>query len=193
MKIFLRIRHWQLFLLMVGPAILLDIILFGSFVFPLDRSYVFILFPFVMIFCMAILFGWLYAMGTNLHKQLPGNVRMNLVLFVILCLVAFIVIVLTSVLIFISVNRTLADQEPPDVPMSLSLALFIYLFFMFCIFYCLYFIARALKAVELQRPVSIGDYIGEFFLLWFYMIGVWIIQPRLNKLFIKKQSAATYI
>ena len=67
----------------------------------------------------------------------------------------------------------------------------IHLFSMFCIFYCLYFNAKALKAVEWQRPVTFGDFAGEFFLLWFYPIGVWIIQPRVNKLFEKNSDPST--
>jgi hypothetical protein len=59
----------------------------------------------------------------------------------------------------------------------------LHLFSMFCIFYCLYFNAKALKAVEWRRPVTFGDYAGEFFLLWFFPLGIWFIQPRINQLF----------
>jgi len=60
---------------------------------------------------------------------------------------------------------------------------------LFCVFYIFYFNAKSLKAVELQRPVTFGDYIGEFFLLLFFPIGVWIIQPRINKIFEEKEEA----
>jgi hypothetical protein len=59
----------------------------------------------------------------------------------------------------------------------------LHLFSMFCIFYCLYFIAKSLKSVELQRPVTFNDYAGEFVLIWFFPIGVWVIQPRINNIF----------
>jgi hypothetical protein len=59
----------------------------------------------------------------------------------------------------------------------------LHLFSMFCIFYCLYFNAKALKIVEWQRPVTFSDFAGEFFLIWFFPIGIWIIQPRINRLF----------
>jgi hypothetical protein len=54
---------------------------------------------------------------------------------------------------------------------------------MFCIFYCFYFTAKVLKTVELQKPVTFNDYAGEFFLIWFFPIGIWFIQPRINRLF----------
>ena len=141
---------------------------------------------------MVILFGWLYATGTNLHRILPVNVNMNRVSFIILCLVAFTFMILIFVLIFISINRTLTDKGPSDLSMSPGLIIFLFFFITFCTFYCLYFNAKALKAVELQRPVTIGDYAGEFILLLFFMIGVWIIQPRLNKLFSEKKAPETY-
>ena len=61
--------------------------------------------------------------------------------------------------------------------------------YIFCIFYCFYFVARTLKAVEWQKPVTLGDYILEIVLFWFYFVGVWFIQPRINKLFDTAESA----
>ena len=53
---------------------------------------------------------------------------------------------------------------------------------MFCMFYMLYFTSKTIKTVELQREVTFGEFIGEFFALWFYIIGIWFIQPKVNKL-----------
>jgi putative effector of murein hydrolase LrgA (UPF0299 family) len=58
----------------------------------------------------------------------------------------------------------------------------IHLFAMFCIFYSLYFVAKTIKTVELQRAVTFSDFVLEFFLIWFYPIGIWIIQPQINKM-----------
>jgi hypothetical protein len=30
--------------------------------------------------------------------------------------------------------------------------------------------------------VKFKDFVGEFFLVWFFPIGVWILQPTINKL-----------
>jgi hypothetical protein len=30
--------------------------------------------------------------------------------------------------------------------------------------------------------VNFGEFAGEFFMLWFYFIGIWIIQPKINKM-----------
>jgi hypothetical protein len=58
----------------------------------------------------------------------------------------------------------------------------LHLFSMFCIFYCLYFVSKTFKTVELQREVSFSDFAGEFFMIWFFPIGVWIVQPKINKM-----------
>jgi len=64
----------------------------------------------------------------------------------------------------------------------------VHFFCMFCIFYCLYFNAKALKAAEWQRPVTFSDFAGEFFMIWFFPVGIWILQPRINKLFENKSG-----
>jgi hypothetical protein len=51
----------------------------------------------------------------------------------------------------------------------------------------LYFVAKTFKTVELQREVSFSDFVGEFFMIWFYPVGIWIIQPKINKM-IEEQS-----
>jgi len=58
----------------------------------------------------------------------------------------------------------------------------LHLFSMFCIFHTIYFVAKTIRTAELQRVVTFGDFAGEFFLLWFYIIGIWIIQPKVNRL-----------
>ena len=51
-----------------------------------------------------------------------------------------------------------------------------------CIIFGLRFAAKTMKSVELGRMARFGDYAGEFFLMWFSIIGFWVLQPRLNKL-----------
>lgn len=91
-----------------------------------------------------------------------------------------------------SANGMMENETPPAVELIMSLVVIIiplHLFSMFCIFYSLYFVAKTYKTVELQRQVSFSDFAGEFFMIWFYPIGIWIIQPKLNKI-IENESAA---
>ena len=52
----------------------------------------------------------------------------------------------------------------------------------FCVLYIMYFAAKSIKTAQLKRKVKFGDFVGDFFLLWMYPIGVWIEQPIINKI-----------
>jgi putative effector of murein hydrolase LrgA (UPF0299 family) len=65
----------------------------------------------------------------------------------------------------------------------LFLVIPLHLFSMFCMFYQLYFVSKTIKTAELKRKVTFSDYLGEFFMIWFFPIGIWIIQPKINRLF----------
>ena len=82
-------------------------------------------------------------------------------------------------------NGFFENGKEPDTSMIgglLGVIIPLHLFSMFCIFYCLYFVAKTFKTVELQREVSFSDFAGEFFLFWFFPIGIWIVQPKINKM-----------
>jgi hypothetical protein len=53
---------------------------------------------------------------------------------------------------------------------------------MFSTFLAMLFTAKMLKSAELKKEAVISDYLGDFFLIWFYPIGIWIIQPRIHRL-----------
>lgn len=50
------------------------------------------------------------------------------------------------------------------------------------IFYALFTAARTLKSVELRRPAGFGEYLVDLLLLWFFPVGLWLIQPRVQRL-----------
>ena len=66
----------------------------------------------------------------------------------------------------------------------------LHLLSMFGMFYSLYFVAKTFKTVELQKEVNFSEFAGEFFMLWFYFIGIWIIQPKINKMVSNKNTTA---
>jgi hypothetical protein len=67
---------------------------------------------------------------------------------------------------------------------SFMLVIFpLHIFSMFCMLYSLYFVAKTIKTVELQKECTFKDFIEEFILILFYPVGLWIIQPRINKIY----------
>jgi len=59
----------------------------------------------------------------------------------------------------------------------------LHLFAMVCAFYCFSFVAKCLARVETGKAQPFSKYAGTFLLLWFFPLGVWIIQPKINRLY----------
>jgi hypothetical protein len=178
---FLTFKHWQLFGLLMGIPMIFQIISIGSIVSSNDPTAEFKFFPVMMILYLGLFLGWFYSLGTNLHKKLPETVNMNLKKFKIFLLIPAIYMVLFTFYMSSIFSNVSTGIEPNPAIWGIIFPL--HLFSMFCLFYCLYFISKELKAVEWQKPVTFSDFAGEFFLIWFFPLGIWIIQPRINKLF----------
>jgi hypothetical protein len=178
---FLTFKHWQLFGLLMGIPMIFQIISIGSIVSSNDPTAEFKFFPVMMILYLGLFLGWFYSLGTNLHKKLPETVNMNLKKFKIFLLIPAIYMVLFTFYMSSIFSNVSTGIEPNPAIWGIIFPL--HLFSMFCLFYCLYFISKELKAVEWQKPVTFSDFAGEFFLIWFFPFGIWIIQPRINKLF----------
>jgi hypothetical protein len=189
---FLKAKHWVLFLFTFGIPMVLQFVMMGfllSNMFssknldsfePFDSMK---FFPLVMILFMAVLYGWFWSIAIGLQKKVPENVKMKVKKFKF-----FFFIPLTYFLLFMgSFFFTFGSLFHNESNFGFLGGLYIFiipihLFSMFCIFYIFYFVAKTFKTVELQREVTFGDFAGEFFLLIFYPIGIWLIQPKINKM-----------
>lgn len=194
MKIFLRMKHWQLFSLLFGIPFIFQVIGTTSIAYFKNPTILFMAFPTIMFLYMAAFFSWFYTLGTNLNRKLPDTVKMNLKKFKILLSIPIVYIILICIFLFglfKSLSEMVASGSPDPAAFStvqpswilIALVIPLHFFSIFCIFYSLYFIAKSLKLAEGQRAVQFNDFAGEFFLIWFFPIGVWIIQPRINRLF----------
>ena len=175
MDILLRLKHWQLFALTWGSGILLNVLTVS------DPMLMFKFFPLVMILFTIGTFGWIWAIATGLHQKLPPNIKLNVRQFKVIFAIPIIYILLLCIglsFLFFGGNRDLLGEMGGLT----AIIILLHLLSMGCIFYGIRFAAKTLRAVELGRPVKFGDYAGEFFLIWFSIIGYWILQPRINKL-----------
>ncbi|TXJ29665.1 MAG: hypothetical protein E6Q24_00180 [Chitinophagaceae bacterium] len=189
MKLLLYLKHWQLFLLIVGLPLLFD---FVSTIMLAqgNLSFITIAFLITMILVVVVLLGWFYTLGINLYKKIPDTVQMNLRKFKLFLIIPVVYILFLQLFFFNTFSKTIAS-EGEAVVRGAEFLIPLHLFCMFCILYCLYFNAKALKAAEWQRPVTFSDFAGEFFLLWFFPFGVWVLQPRINSLFAEDKGMVT--
>jgi hypothetical protein len=193
---FLKAKHWQLFGLMFGLPMIFQFIIMGTMMANIgsmqepEPSNVFNsmkLFPIIMIVYMGVFFGWFWSIAIGLQVKIPQNIKMKVKNFKIFFFIPLFYLTVLSVLISIMFMR-ISDGNGLGggvITGQVGIIIPLHLLSIFSMFYILYFVSKTIKTVELQREVSFGDYAGEFFMIWFYPIGIWIIQPKLNKMFEK--------
>ena len=181
MRIFLTLKHWQIFIIMVAIPLFFQVLEIGLFFFASGQVELYYYYQLLMTLFWAPMFAWFYSLGAALHKRLPATVTMNLVRFKLLLFVPCIYLLLSAVFINSVASFGLSAIQP-SVPILITDQLLRFVSIA-CMLYCIYFVAKALKAVEWQKPVVLNDFTGEFFLVWFFPVGIWFIQPRINSLF----------
>jgi hypothetical protein len=134
-------------------------------------SPLFDIFTYLAVFSSIVGSCWFYVAGEELHKRLPVERQFNLSnykLFVIIPVVADVAI-LAAPGVFGETSSM--DLSRPIQLIGLILAIINDVN-----------LAKALVSVETNRTANFGDAGKEFFLLLFFIIGVWWIQPRMTRL-----------
>lgn len=193
-NLFLKAKHWHLFLLSFVLPFGVQFILMGVMMSSMlsqsnpDPSFImgyFKFFPFIFFLFVVVLWGWIWSMAVGLQSKVPPHVKMKVTKFQVFFIIPVVYIFLFLFFITTSVSGLASSGAELSVGVFgaiFALVVPLHLFSMFCIFYTLYFAAKTVKTVELQREVTFSDFAGEFFLIWFYPVGVWIIQPKVNKM-----------
>jgi hypothetical protein len=180
-NLFLRAAHWQIFTLL-AVLYLMDTVVAISLIGAESTSVKNIPLPTLLFLqttamvTFAAFFFWLWTMGAFLNSLVKPALRLSLGLF-------------RFALIFPLVYG-LAFPFFAWLPRALSIYVIapIHLFAMACVIYSLRFVAKSLALQEERRFLTFRDYYPSFFLLWFFPIGVWWIQPKVNKLYVARAN-----
>lgn len=189
---FLKAKHWQLFLLIFGIPFVFNIILVINIISGLaigcepDFTKItdhFKFIPVIAFISATFQYGWFWSTGIGLQKAVPNELKMQTGFFKLSVIFPY-VYMIVFMLVFVLLLKTFMHEpfNPIGLIAAMAIVVPLHLFAIFCTIYCYYFVARTYKTAELKRKVTFGDYIGEFFLIWFYPIGVWLIQPGINKM-----------
>lgn len=178
---FLKAKHWQLFLLTFGLPLIVQFITIVSMVTLSNSDTPFIInyiqyILIIMLVSMGVLFGWFWSVVIGLIHKIPQNISIKVKRFKI-----FFFIPLVYILMIILFIISLTNGVEPN-PLFFILFIPLHLLSMFGIFHSLYYVAKVFKTIELQKEVSFSDFAGEFFMIWFFPIGIWLIQPKINKM-----------
>jgi hypothetical protein len=162
---FLRAKHWHIFVLL--------------FAIPQVASFAAIVTMQNMLFIVVVtaafgvcLLAWCWSLGSFLSSGIKAQFRMKpgFFRFAVLYPLLYVPVFLWWVA-FSSANGAAVVIVP------------LHLLGMACMVYVLYFVSRNLVMAETGKPASFSDYIGTLILFWFFPVGVWFVQPRVNRLY----------
>ena len=163
MNIFLKLKHWQVFLIWILGSIQLSIFMKTNFWFI---SYAIYFGPF---------FLWIYSIGRILNKNYPELIRRMNIWWVLYSL---------SVITF-AINHRYMVTKSFEIIDSWIIAL-TGIIGLIAITKIAIYSAKSIKRAELNKEHKTADLVSEICLIYFFVIGIWILQPRLNKIMTEK-------
>lgn len=204
MNFLLKIKHWQLFFLSIFISLLATIIV-GILLFSVAEEtfwsgistffYLLAFIPLSLINLCNVFLCWMLAISIQFQKKLPPELQMKTIWLkivmipTIICGIFFLFFPLSffmSDLFETSFFKTFGDFFG-----ILYIALIVfyasYLPVLFAL-YGVFFTAKTYRTVQLQRETVIKEYIGDFFLILFFPIGIWILQPKINKIMAQEEQ-----
>ncbi len=170
---------------------------FGNFELA-DYNIYFYLFIGLMLLAMLIQVGWYHAVGQDLKRYLPDHTELKDSTFKI-TLPLQILTTLAMIGLFWYGWNWLGDSIPGWIEndgideenvqdFAFSFLKVMGLFgaiglvgFAAQIYNC-FFVGKTLKTIEEGRPVKGGELVGYVILSYFLVVGVWILQPKVNRL-----------
>lgn len=186
MNTLLRMKHWQIFLLVVGTAIILQMIqniwyFSAGDAYPLPPQNILGL---VLVVPLLIYFAWIAAVSLRFSRSTlspsmkTGRFRTSLW---VSCISHILLLVY-----FWYYPRYLAQAgEEEVVPVSV-ITIFVFVALL-TLFYCLSFLAKAVVQAERPNKIVSAEYFSEFIMALMFPLGIWFLQPRINRL--EKEAA----
>ena len=167
MSFFLKLRHWELFLMLALPTVMT--LMFGIPLKPLVVAS-------IGLFMLLVLFLWMFSIGNWSNRRLPEARRLNPLPFAAGLVVPIVYLVMY---IFLYIPQ-LADGAPARPPLWL---LPMHMLSLAGIFYGIWYTARQLKSLQENEEADFLIFSSTFFLLFIFPLGVWLIQPGVNELY----------
>lgn len=180
MEVLRKIKHWQIFLLVVGIPLLVQMI--QNIIYLTSGQGNEAAYPagvgLILILPLLIYYGWIGSVGMAFSKRSAspslntGRFRLSLW---VSCLTSVFLLVY-----FWAYPQTINQAEEEAIPiMMVGVLVFVSLF---TLFYCLSFMARSIVQLERGRRINSAEFFSEFVMAVMFPIGIWLLQPRINRL-----------
>ena len=173
MRFFLKAKHWQLFILLFGPMFFARALRFNFIMNGKQASPILVLLPAALIG--ALFFGWLWSVSAACSRELPKELVSS---------PRPMQVGLVYALFYLAISGFFFGSGA-SLP---GYIIIMHMMAMVAMFYALGFTAKQLAKLELKKAVSFYEYSGPFFLFWFFPVGIWFIQPKVNKLLGSKNA-----
>lgn len=167
MNLLLKIKHWQLFSLIIGPQVLINILHnnVGSYIEVFSK-----------VLNILIVLGWLWTVGIILIKNYQLDFKHFWFKIAFFWLAFYF-----SYSSFTNLNIYVSEIDREWIINKWGLWL-PHLLFMASAIYCFGFCARTVRTIELGRVASLSQYFGYGFLILLFPFGIWFLQPKLNRM-----------
>ena len=159
MKIFLKLKHWKMFLIWILGSIQMNIFMKTQIWFI----------SFIVYF--GLIFGWIYSIGKVLNEK-NAEILKKLNIWSI----AYIISIIPFVINFHNLEIGYFEEMNQLVSIPAGIMAFI------SIVNVVLISAKSLKQKEENKELTFSNYAKEFFLIIYMVIGIWILQPKLNKI-----------
>ena len=191
----LKAKHWQIFLFIVVLPFIAQLVFMGimfnilgvnsqapEMIYALFIPFI-VIFVILMFLMLFVIFAWLWSLVIGLKDNIPEDLQLNLSRFKLFFFIPIVYFIFLGLGFVLLVTATYIAGFYSDLIGRISYVLVpFHLLSMFGIAHTMIVAAKSLKTAELQRATKFSDFIGEFFLIWLYPIGIWILQPRINQL-----------
>jgi hypothetical protein len=164
MNIVFKAKHWQIFGTFVALAFI------GSMIETINP----IVDAVYYLFMVSVIFGWILILGHGLSRRLNTLDSIEFKLFK----VAGILLIVSASLSKLLMTARITEPRGQSVVMMIFLGIYVLTLLAITFTYP----AKTLKRLETKEKIDINDYFGDIFGLIFWPIGIWTIQPRINKL-----------
>ena len=154
---FISAKAWKIFIIYFVLLIMVGFLYFSNVNPFVDNSLFYVTNDLFVLF-------WLYSVGYQLYSFI-SPAKMNLKLFQIVSLISFCLL-----LSFFFYPSTFCISTT-IILLNLALA------------FLIFFVARLITIAEINETGHINSCLGTFVYIWMFPIGIWLVQPRIIKIF----------
>jgi len=124
-----------------------------------------------------VFLSWLWFVGSFLRSAVLPSLRPSETFFRVAIIYPLVFVLAAAAFIVTKSSWPLAAMMPTGI------------FAFFCIFYDVNFVTKTLFLAETGEPPMMGDSSLTFLQVFFFPVGAWFIQPRVNRLYSERGAS----